>query len=150
VNYQWARDRNATTASGLMPFLSERSGDFSQSILGKSLIDPTTGQPFPGNIIPQNRISPEATALLRLYPNPNFASTRYNYQVPLKSVSDADNLQARVNKTLNNKNTMSANFAYSRTNNEGPSIFNFVDTTGTQGINIAGSWVHRFTQRIFG
>lgn len=150
VNYQWMRDRNATTASGLMPTALQRAGDFSQ--LGKALIDPAsaTGAPFPGNIIPQGRISPQAQALLRLYPNPNFAGDLYNYQVPLKSISNADNLQARVNKTLNNKNTMNGTFAISRTSNSGPSIFGFNDVTGQQGINSTVSWVHRFTQRIFG
>src|SRR5205085_10468320 len=29
INYQWARDRNATTQSTLMPIAAERSGDFS-------------------------------------------------------------------------------------------------------------------------
>jgi hypothetical protein len=150
VTYQWSRDRNATTSWGLMPTAAQRAGDFSQTILGKALIDPTTGQPFPGNIIPQGRISPQATALLRLYPNPNFTSSQFNYQVPLKSTSDGDNLQTRVNKTLNNKNTMSANFAYSRSSGVGPTLFQFIDDTSSQGINIGGSWVHRFTQRIFG
>lgn len=150
INYQWSRDRNATTSSALMPTPLEKSGDFSQSILGKALIDPTTGQPFPGNLIPQNRISPQASALLRLYPDPNFTSTRYNYQVPLRSIIDADNLQTRLNKTINNKNTISGIFAYSRTSLNNPSIFNFSDRTGTQGINTTVTFIHRFTQRMFG
>jgi hypothetical protein len=150
VNYQWARDHNATTQSALMPIASERAGDFSQTLLGRALIDPTTGAPFPGNIIPQERISPQAQALLLLYPQPNFVSSRYNYQVPIKTTSDADNLQTRLQKTINNKNQLSGTFAFQRTNMAGPNLFGFNDTTSTQGIDTSVSLVHRFTQRMFG
>lgn len=150
LTYQFVRDRNAITQSALMPTILERSGDFSQSILAKALIDPTTGEPFPGNIIPQGRIGSQARSLLGLYPTPNFTSSRYNYQVPLKSRNEADNVQGRVSKTLNNKNTFSANGAYSRTSNVTPTIFDFTDRNSSQGISVGGSWVHRFTQRIFG
>jgi trimeric autotransporter adhesin len=150
INYQWARDRNANTVPSLMPDDFQRAGDFSRSVLASALIDPTTGNPFPGNIIPQGRISAQAQALLKLYPEPNFASSRYNYQIPLRSINDADNVQARLNKTINNKNSISTNGAFSRSSNSNPSLFGFTDHIGQQGINIGGSWVHRFTQRMFG
>jgi hypothetical protein len=148
VTYQFMRSRNAVNQSALVPTALERAGDFSQSLLTKGLIDPTTGAPFPGNIIPF--ISPQAKSLLTLYPLPNFVSSRYNYQVPIKSTTDADNLQTRLNKTINNHNQMSGNFAFSRSNNEAPNLFGFVDTTGTLGLDLNVQWVHRFTQRQFG
>ncbi|HEV3484606.1 MAG TPA: carboxypeptidase regulatory-like domain-containing protein, partial [Vicinamibacterales bacterium] len=59
-----------------MPTERERRGDFSQSIgtNGQLLVvrDPRTGQPFPGNIIPADRIDPNGQALLNLLPLPNF------------------------------------------------------------------------------
>ena len=67
VAYQWTRNNNASTLPGLMPDLAERDGVFSSAIL-----DPITGAPFPGNTIPQSRISPQARALLSFYPLPNF------------------------------------------------------------------------------
>jgi hypothetical protein len=150
VNYQFMRSRNATNQSSQMPTSLERGGDFSQSILARALIDPTTGQPFPGNIIPQNRLSPQAQSLLRLYPEPNFASSQYNFQIPIKNTTDADNLQSRINKTINNTNQLSGTFAYSRSHNDGPNLFGFVDTTDTQGIDATTQWVHRYSQRQFG
>ena len=36
----------------------------------RTIIDPQTGQPFPGNIIPANRLSPNGLAILNLYPLP--------------------------------------------------------------------------------
>ena len=111
VNYQFQRSRTATTSSTLMPTAAERAGDF--SAIPISIFDPTTGQPFPNNVIPTSRISPQAAALLGFYPNPNFTPLgRYNYQVPIVGTSDADNVQARVNKTINNKNQVNGIFAF--------------------------------------
>ena len=50
MNYQWARNRNESTYTGLVPTAAERGGDFSQSLdaLGRPVVvtDPTTGAPF--------------------------------------------------------------------------------------------------------
>src|SRR5439155_11864956 len=69
-----------------MPTVLERSGDLSaaRNTLGPvQIFDPVSGVSFPGNLIPQSRITPEARALLGLYPLPNFdgkdrKSTRLN------------------------------------------------------------------------
>ena len=47
-----------------------RNGDFSALLPGRVIRDPLTGQPFPGNIIPQDRISPQGRALLNAFPLP--------------------------------------------------------------------------------
>jgi hypothetical protein len=57
-----------------------RSGDFSGA--GVTIVDPTTGQPFPGNVIPASRFSPIAQAILanqNLYPLPNRPGNIQNY-----------------------------------------------------------------------
>lgn len=154
IGYQWVRNRNATTKSSLMPSTAERSGDLSQSInaLGQPVqfFDPNTAAPFPGNVIPQNRISPQAKVLLALYPLPNFSTAgRYNHQVPIVGTNNSDGIQTRVNKTLNNKNQMFGTFAWQRTYGENPNLFGFRDTTAGSGINSGVNWTHRFTQRVF-
>lgn len=63
--------------SGFVPTAAERSGDFSNPIPGCSgptPIDPLTGQPFPGNVIPSDRVSPAGETYLNLYPLPNVAA----------------------------------------------------------------------------
>jgi hypothetical protein len=52
-----------------LPTALERQGDFSQS--GVTIRDPLTGQPFPGNRIPANRINRSFQNLFNLYPLPN-------------------------------------------------------------------------------
>ncbi len=159
VGYQWMRSRNDTTQSGLMPDALERNGNFSQTLsqLGQPLqiIDPTTGLPFQGNAIPQNRISPQARALLNLYPLPNFGgnnfggNSRYNYQVPIVTATHQDALQSRLNKALNNKNVLYGGLAFQSTRTDTPNLFDFLDTTDVLGINTNLNWVHRFNQRTF-
>ncbi len=53
-----------------VPSLALRSGDL--SVYTKAVNDPSTGAPFPGNIIPISRISPLSLAALKyLFPLPN-------------------------------------------------------------------------------
>jgi hypothetical protein len=65
------------TLQNTVPTAAMRSGDLSAQ--GVTVIDPRTGQPFPGNRIPDNRISPIAKQVLDLYPLPN-ASTSATLQ----------------------------------------------------------------------
>ncbi|SPE39260.1 hypothetical protein SBA3_3140008 [Candidatus Sulfopaludibacter sp. SbA3] len=91
LNYQWARNRNATLPSALMPTQSQRDGEISVPVT-----DPANGAPLPDNAIPLSRISPPPAALLRFYPLPNLTgSTRYNYEVPMLSTANQDSVRRR-------------------------------------------------------
>ncbi|HXR79223.1 MAG TPA: carboxypeptidase regulatory-like domain-containing protein, partial [Bryobacteraceae bacterium] len=152
VGYQWTRNRNATTQSALMPDAAERHGDFSQSLAssGRQILDPTTGLPFPENRIPANAISPQAQALLRFYPLPNFNSNAgYNYQSPLISSTHEDALQSRFNKNLAMRDQIYGGFAFQSTRTDNPNLFGFLDTTDTLGLNTSVNWYHRFSHRLF-
>ena len=88
VSTEGYRQFDAVTSSSSVPTPLERIGDFSQSVNRagqpvQQIIDPLTGRPFAGNVIPANRISPQAAALLGYYPQPNFTGTGYNYEASL-------------------------------------------------------------------
>ena len=72
-----------------VPTELERRGDFSRSFdnNGKLIVirDPTTGQPFPNNIIPANRIDPNGQALLNLFPVPNAIDPQRQYNYTFQS-----------------------------------------------------------------
>jgi len=100
LGYQSTRDNDAMTESGRVLDLEERRGDFSQTVdtSGKpvEIFRPSIGRPYPGNVIPPNDISPQATALLDLYPLPNSSGGKgYNYQKPVSSATHQDALQLR-------------------------------------------------------
>lgn len=63
---EWKLIRRGRTPSlTTLPTRAMRSGDF--SALTTAVRDPLTGQPFPGNIIPANRIAPDGRAIANLY-----------------------------------------------------------------------------------
>jgi trimeric autotransporter adhesin len=70
VAYQWTRDRIAQTQSGLVPTAAERPGDLAGLL--NPIFNPATGLSFAGNIVP---VSPQAQALLKLYPLPNITGS---------------------------------------------------------------------------
>jgi Carboxypeptidase regulatory-like domain len=75
---EWVRRRREDTSIITVPSLAMRRGDFSELLnpsnqfFSRAVLvnDPLTGQPFSGNIIPANRLSPNGLALLRSYPEP--------------------------------------------------------------------------------
>jgi hypothetical protein len=143
--YQWTRSRDANTLSALMPTQAERTGDFSQ--LPTALLNPSTGQPFGGNIIP---VSLQARNLLDYYPLPNIpGNAQYNYQVPALSTAHWDNLQTRLSKFLSFNNQFFGGFDFQDQRADNPNVFGFLDTTDTLGLIANGNWSHNFTRRLF-
>ena len=55
-----------------------RTGDFSSVLATHVITDPTTGLPFPGNIIPANRLDTIAKGFLQYYPAPNIPNAPSN------------------------------------------------------------------------
>jgi len=153
--YQRVQNRRADTVpgTGRMPTLAERNGDFSNSLnaLGQpvQIFDPLTGLPFAGNIIPAERISPQAQSLLSLFPLPNFSdNARYNYQIPVVDITHQDGLQGRINKALNPRNQFVGNIDIQSVRGDNTNLFRFLDNTHTFGLNGAFQWTNRPTQRL--
>ncbi|HEY2940952.1 MAG TPA: carboxypeptidase regulatory-like domain-containing protein [Vicinamibacteria bacterium] len=75
LSWEKNKDDKSSVRSGFVPTLAERAGDFSGSRLAGCTpqipVDPLTGQPFPGNVIPANRLNPAGVAFLKLYQAPN-------------------------------------------------------------------------------
>jgi Carboxypeptidase regulatory-like domain len=69
-------DRQESPLRRTLPTRAELNGDFS----GRTTIinDPTTGQPFAGNVIPQNRITADGRAIARVYEAMIAKATVYN------------------------------------------------------------------------
>jgi hypothetical protein len=150
--YQRVQNRNGNTLTGRMPTAAERAGDFSQTVnpLGfpQQIIDPLTGLPFAGNLVPQGRISPQARALLNLFPLPNFSdNARYNYQIPIVEGMHQDNFQGRLNKLINARNQFAGTVEVQSARSDSSNLFNFLDASRTLGINGSAQWTTRPTQR---
>jgi hypothetical protein len=93
----WSQEylpRRYPTRQGTLtyPTALERAGDFSKSFdtNGRLIVvrDPQTGQPFPGNIIPANRIDPNGQKLLSIFPLPNFNNPANTFNNVFQSTVD--------------------------------------------------------------
>jgi hypothetical protein len=151
VAYLWTRNHTAEDESGLVPTAAERTGDLSNLVnpLGQPVIayNPLTGLPFPGNVVP---VSPQAQALLQLYPSPDIAgNSLYNYQVPVLDSLHQDSLLLRLDKTLGRRDELYGNLNFQSIRASDANLFGFVDKTDTLGINTNINWSHRFNQRFF-
>jgi hypothetical protein len=147
ASFQHNLQHNTTTRLALVPTDAQRLGDLS-SFAGV-IRDPQTGLPFPGNVIPAERIAPEATALLALYPLPTGPlSTGANFQRTLLNSSDSDRVQVDASHNLGRRMQLSASLVYSRSASDAASLFDFVDNTRQNGLNVTAGVVRRQTTRL--
>ncbi len=131
---EWVRRRRTAFTVITVPSMAMRRGDFSELLdagnrfYGRVRVinDPVTGQPFPNNIIPADRLSPNGLALLGAYPEPTSGI----------SLPGANNFyQERPEMTDQRKDTMALDY-YPRRNHEirwRAQLFHFVDVSSFRG-----------------
>jgi outer membrane receptor protein involved in Fe transport len=103
-SFEGYRLTRGVTRQTVVATAQERAGNL--SFLSKAIVDPLTGQPFAGNIIPSERISPAAQKLLELMPLPNIAGTaaRQNNFVSSPTRNDNyDQYMARFDHSISTK-----------------------------------------------
>jgi len=157
ASWESTRIRKGTTGQLAVPTADQRNGDFSR--LGergnRAIFDPATTRtvngvivrdPFPGNAIPANRVTPFARGVLPYYPLPTFnVASGNNYATLVRDLSDADQFMGRVDHRFSDKDNLF--FRYSimdgnlTTNNALPSNGNATNSTTN---NMAMNYVHLF------
>src|ERR1017187_5526686 len=106
--------QSAVVGSVTTPTALERTGDFSQTVdLNRALIpikDPTNGLPFPGNVVPANRLNASGVSLLKMFPLPNFldfntskGAYNYNFTTPVSKPTRMETLRLDYNINSNNR-----------------------------------------------
>jgi len=120
ISWESYRQVQGTNQIGVIPSLLERRGNFSQSVdaQGKPVLikDPllpgactsaSRAACFPGNVVPDNRISPIAKALLAYVPQPNLAGAN-NLIVNAVNSDDWDNFLFKVDHQIGPRDNLSA------------------------------------------
>ena len=101
------------TIQNTVPTSFVKSGDFSREP-NVTIRDPYTQTPFPGNVIPANRINAVAKAVLPLYPEINTGATdrrtANNYRQNVATNAASDQYEARVDHNFNNQHAIFARF----------------------------------------
>lgn len=148
IGYQWTRNHTALTQSALVPTLDERGGNLAGATgQPATIIDPSTGRPFADNQVP---VSPQAAALLNLYPLPNVTGNPlYNFQIPVLNSSHQETLQSRMDKTIGKRDQVYGTFNLESIRADDVNLFSFVDTTDTLGLNSNVNWSHRLNPHLF-
>jgi hypothetical protein len=158
-DYQHTRDHLGKTQRSTIPPMAFRTGDFSAA--ATTIYDPATGNadgsgrtPFPNNIIPPDRISPIAKAILANIPPPNLdaAIGQNNFQVDNVRVKNNDSFDTKVNVQISQRDQLSARISFLRPDQTDPPIYGIyggggkdfsgtgVDTTYSTGANWTRTW----------
>ena len=98
-----SRSSNPLDEYATVPTDAEKSGDFSEAGL-PAIYDPTTLAQFisngTANVIPSNRISPQASGLLPYFPEPNLPGTVQNYHLLSTQQSNSTQAGARYMRSI--------------------------------------------------
>ena len=132
-NYTDTQTRNA---SELMPTAAERAGDFSALTTGSgqrvTIYDPLTRLPFPGNIIPSNRINPVSAAMLKYLPLPDInrdnGTDNYSRTSLIKSTWTQE-YTMKVEHKFTDRVSLSGFYLYNRSDEPCANYFGTADQT---------------------
>ena len=97
ANYEGLRIRQGSVIQSIVPTSQQLAGQFTSTI-----IDPTTGQPFPNNQIPNDRFSRLAKVALasNFWPSANYNQGGNNYYSTLPTPTNSDQQTYRLDQNL--------------------------------------------------
>ena len=122
-------DHEAISTTETIPSALSRTGNLSEALNGSNpalVYDPATGNtatgvgrtPFPGNVIPTNRLNPIALNILALLPEPNQPFNPYapsnNYFASLPFTKDTNFTDGKIDYTVSDKDRVSGRFSFQR------------------------------------
>lgn len=117
VSEEWIRFRQEKTGSAIVPSAAMRTGNFSELLNATNpffrrtvaVRDPLNNTPFPGNVIPTNRLSTNGAGLLRAYPLPTagFQQGAANWIDSQPNPRDIRKDTVRVDYLLNSQHRLS-------------------------------------------
>jgi Carboxypeptidase regulatory-like domain/TonB-dependent Receptor Plug Domain/TonB dependent receptor len=128
-DYEGTRIRRGITRISTVPLPNERAGDYSlaaaaaNGLTYPTIKNPTTGAPFPNNIIPASLIDPYGQKLLNLFPLPNQAGELNNFARTGSLIDDTDSYDGRVDWNASEKDLAFGRFTSSNRTRDIPGNF---------------------------
>ena len=115
ADYQGLRLDQGRTNVMTVPTMLMRQGNFTE--VRDVIYDPVTGQPFPGNVIPANRINPISRVIANdIYPAPNQPGLVNNHIENLVLTQTVNAGDARVDYRMSERASLFARFSMARRN----------------------------------
>jgi carboxypeptidase family protein len=97
ASYEAMRERQGLVFNSIVPTAAMKRGDFS-ALTSRRINDPLTGAQFANNVIPTNRLSPQALLLAKFIPDPNTPSGTFTHS-PSRQL-DTDQFTLRLDQSL--------------------------------------------------
>ena len=138
--YEGTRVVKGITQLSTVPSSALRAGDFN----GTGVVtDPLTGSPFPGNIVPANRLNPITTSILDRYvPLPNRTGV-FNWVSTDPQTIGVEQYNWRIDHRISDNDSVFGHYLFEDTDFHYPRLF---PTDGAsqklRGQNVMASWTH--------
>lgn len=171
--YEALRSRKGVALNGLYPSAAQLQGNLADDSAGTGIyptnsafctanagspkcldvINPLTGQAFPGNVIPTNILDPQSQKWIPYIRQPNVAVTpgqagppAFNVILSPKELIDDNQYHGRVDYNIGNADRFFASYSYDARPHTVPN-FPILDnqTFPWRGQVVATSWVHTFS-----
>jgi hypothetical protein len=150
ADFQGMRIDQGQSYLSTVPSAKMRQGDFSE--INRPIYDPLTGQPFPGNIIPQNRWDPAARKVLQdLIPEANTAGTRNtlgqninNYLITPATLRQDNQFDVKVDHAVSASNHFFMRYSFQKTHRLQPATLPHGDAGTTFGAGDGNIKAHSF------
>ncbi len=130
ADYQGFRSDQGVNRVSTVPSRAMRNGDFSE--INRTIYDPLTGRPFPGNVVPRERWDPaSANVLDALVPAPNVAGLRstangqsiQNYVINPNQEREDDQFDVKVDHNVSASNRFFVRYSYEKSHRFLPASF---------------------------
>ncbi len=136
ADYQRGRDRRGQNDLQSVIPMAYRRGDFSGA--STTIFDPASGSitqrtAFPGNIIPDNRISPIARAILERLPQPTRDGATNNYEAVGQFAQDRHSGDVKINHTFDNRTHGFVRYSYFQADTADPPSFGILGGPTSNG-----------------
>jgi hypothetical protein len=110
AGYEGVRQTKETPSTGIVIPPEQRRGDF--SAVSTRIIDPLSGAPFPGNIIPANRLNQVSVNLANSFmPLPNTTGP-VNFSGVLRADDNANQMLTRIDHYLSSRDQIFGHYIY--------------------------------------
>jgi hypothetical protein len=150
VAWEGFRQAQGQPYLGSYPTASEVAGNLSD--FNTTVVDPLTGLPFPGNVIPANRINPLSASWIKSFiplPNSNVPLSQGNYVVQRVEPITYDSGVGRIDQRVGQNGNLFGRYIYTLSSAQEPTILqSFARTQTRPGEDVAIQYTHQLSTRL--
>jgi hypothetical protein len=147
ASYESMRERQGLVFNSIVPTAAMKQGDF-RALTSRKINDPMTGAQFTNNVIPTNRLSPQALFFAKFIPDPNTPSGTFTYS-PSRQL-DTDQFTLRLDQSLTENHRVFVRWSFHDNRLNEPNAFPSLGYAPlkTRGQNLVASMSNILSQNL--